>query len=568
MKYLRLMSVLAGALWVAGCSSDAATGVTNGTGGHASGGSSALGGAGSGGVSGTGGKTEGTGGQPTGGATGKGGAGAGGTPGTGGAALGGQSGQAGAAVGGSSGTGGVGGGAGGAAGAGGKGSGGVSSPGTGGGLAGQPGSGGTPGNGGSTGVGGAGSGGVAGAGGTTAAGGATGSGGASLPPGSGGGTGSTHWVATWATSPQLTETANNPPAALSGSTLRQVIHVSLGGSQIRVQLTNEYSGSAVTINKAHVAVCKAIPLVDSTIDTSTDKPLLFSGKESVTIAAKEAVWSDPLDFSLAPLSNVSITIAFGTAPTDVTGHPGSRTTSYQIVGSSDVSVSSMPSAKTANHWYNLSALDVMAEASAATVSVLGDSITDGKGSDSSGGNNNQRWLDDLAVRLQGNPSTPKLGVANLGVGANNLTSGNSNMKAGVDRFARDCLGQSAVKYVVVLEGVNDIGGSGASAATLTAAYDKLIVAAHAQKLLIYGATILPFGGNSYYSSSHETVRQTVNTYIKSGKFDGYIDMDAAVTDGGSPPKLKSTYDSGDGLHPSIAGHQKMADAIDLTLFSK
>jgi lysophospholipase L1-like esterase len=159
-------------------------------------------------------------------------------------------------------------------------------------------------------------------------------------------------------------------------------------------------------------------------------------------------------------------------------------------------------------------------------------------------------------------------MMNQGIGATNLIG--SSGTAAQARFNRDVLGQSGVRYAIVYDGVNDIGG-GASFASMKAAYDDLISRARAKSLLIYGATIMPFGGNSYYSAAHESVRQQVNTYIKSGAFDGYIDFDAALTDGGNPPKLQATYAAWaqmDGLHPGPAGYQKMGSSVDLTLFSK
>ena len=161
-------------------------------------------------------------------------------------------------------------------------------------------------------------------------------------PAARGGSGTSHWVGTWSGAPQLTETANNPPAALSGATLRQIVHVTLGGSQIRVRFSNEFGNGNVVIGAAHVAACKASP-VDSTIDTTTDQALAFAGSASVTIAQGKAVWSDPLGFTLAPLSNLSVTTAFTTVPSNVTGHPGSRTTSYEQTGSTTVNAANMAS---------------------------------------------------------------------------------------------------------------------------------------------------------------------------------------------------------------------------------
>jgi lysophospholipase L1-like esterase len=373
------------------------------------------------------------------------------------------------------------------------------------------------------------------------------------------GGGASGWVGTWSGAPQLTESTNLPPASLSNSTLRQVVHVSVGGSQLRVRFSNEFGNGSVTINAAHVARCNANP-VNSTIDTATDRALAFSGSASVTIAQGQARWSDPITFALAPLSNLSVTVAFGGTPSNVTGHPGSRTTSYLQSGSSNVSAAAMTSALTTEHWYILSGVDAMTDARA--VAILGDSITDGRGSTTNG---NNRWPDALAARLQASGAT-KIAVLNQGIGGNAVTSGGLG-PTGLSRFSRDILGQSGVRWVIVLEGVNDIG-AGVSAATLTGAYDTLIAQARAQGLRVYGGTISPFGSNSYYSPAHESVRQSVNTYIRSGKFDGFIDFDAAVRDTSNPPRLQAAYDSGDGLHLNPAGYQKMADTVNLALFAQ
>jgi lysophospholipase L1-like esterase len=304
--------------------------------------------------------------------------------------------------------------------------------------------------------------------------------------------------------------------------------------------------------------------VDSTIDTATDRALAFSGAASVTIAQGREVWSDPIAFTVPPLGNVSITIAFGSVPSALTGHAGARTTSYQQTGSSNVSAASMASAQPTTRWYYISGIDVMADASARGIVAIGDSITDGRGTDT---NRNNRWTDILSARLQANSATANVAMMNQGIGATNLIGTGTAAQA---RFARDVLGQSGVKYVIVFDGVNDIAGN-ASFASMRTVYDQMISQAHARGLLIYGATILPFGGNSYYTPAHESVRQQVNTYIKSGAFDGYIDFDAALTDGGNPPRLQTSYATWaetDGLHPGPAGYQKMGETPDLTLFTR
>ncbi|MFZ5891400.1 MAG: GDSL-type esterase/lipase family protein [Myxococcota bacterium] len=498
----------------------------------------------SGGDSGTGGKTGaggsvGNGGQASGGGSGSGSGGAQAGGASGGAMAGGRPG-----TGGSTGSGGA--------------TGGTSS--NGGGTA----TGGTS-NGGSSTTGGTSSGGTS-TGGSTANGGSSSGGnstGGSTASGGVGGSGNTHWVGTWTGSPYPVDANNQPPASLSNAVLRQVVHASLGGNRIRVQFSNLSGNGPVTINSAHVALCKATPAVDSTIDTATDKALAFSGMASVTIAQGKEVWSDPIDFTLPALGNVSITTAFGSVPSSLTGHAGARTTSYLQSGSTNVTAASMSSAQPTDHWYYISGMEVMADASAKAIVAIGDSITDGRGTDT---NKNNRWTDVLAARLQANSATSNIAVMNQGIGATNLIG--TTGTAAQARFARDVLNQSGVRYVIVLDGVNDING-GATYNSMKAAYDDLISRAHNKNLLIYGATILPFGASNYYSVDHENLRKQVNTYIKSGAFDGYIDFE--VLGEGNPPKLQTAYATWaqtDGLHPGPAGYQKMGEVVDLMLFTK
>jgi lysophospholipase L1-like esterase len=377
-----------------------------------------------------------------------------------------------------------------------------------------------------------------------------------------------HWVGTWTASPYPVPTGatgNQPPAPLSNSVLRQVVHVSLGGSQIRVQFSNLSGDGPVTINSAHVAICDATPSVDSTIDTTTDTALAFSGKPNVTIAEGTEVWSDTLDFTVKPLGNVSITTAFGSVPTALTGHAGSRTTSYEQTNSTNVSAASMTSAQTVVSWYYISGMDVMANASDDAIVAMGDSLTDGRGTNT---DMNDRWTDDLEVRLQANAPTTHVGMMNMGIGGSVLVG--TTGTAAQARFSRDVLGQSGVRYVIIFDGVNDIGG-GASFASMQPVYASMISQAHANGLLIYGATITPFFGNAYYTTATEAVRQQVNTYIRSGVFDGVLDFDAAVTNGATPPALQTQYDTWaetDDLHLNVAGYQQLANSISLPLFTK
>ncbi len=376
------------------------------------------------------------------------------------------------------------------------------------------------------------------------------------------------WVATWEAAPQLTEERNLPPApGLSGNTLRQIVHVSLGGERLRLTFSNAFGDGPLAIDDARIAASAG----GGATRPGTDVGLAFAGKRSVTLAAGAAVVSDPIKFPVSALSDVAVTIHFGAVPHGITGHPGSRTTSYLQTGDW-VADTTPPSAVRVEHWYVLSGIEVIPEHSdAAAVVVLGNSIADGRGS---GTDRQDRWPDNLARRLQADPRTNRVAVLNAGIGGNcvlRFCLGPS----GLDRLHRDVLDQAGVHWLVVSEGVNDIGGtrspdaSGAVADSLIVAYKRIIDAAHARGLRAYGATILPFGGSFYDSPAHEKARQTVNAWIRdSGAFDAVIDLDLAMRDPAQPSRLRGEVDSGDHLHPNEVGYHRMADAIDLTLFAR
>jgi lysophospholipase L1-like esterase len=370
-----------------------------------------------------------------------------------------------------------------------------------------------------------------------------------------------HWVATWTAAPQLTEPGNMPPPpGLGDTTLRQVVHVTLGGSRIRVRFSNAFATSNLTITSAHVA----LPSGPGAIDTTTDRPLTFAGASAVTIPAGAPIVSDPLDFALAPHSNLTITIHVTDPSQAVTGHPGSRTTSYLQAGDS-VTASNLPTAVTTAHWYYIAGVDVVAPPGASAVVTLGDSLTDGRGSTTDG---NDRWPDVLAARLAANRRTRDVAVLNAGIGGNRVLHPGLGPSV-LERLDRDVLVQAGARWAIVFEGVNDIGTHSATANDLIAAYQQIIVRAHARGLLVYGATITPFGGSFYDSPDHAAIRHTVNDWIRSsGAFDAVVDFDAAVRDPANPDHVLASDDSGDHLHLNPSGYQRLAGAIDLKLFEK
>lgn len=373
------------------------------------------------------------------------------------------------------------------------------------------------------------------------------------------------WVGTWTTAPQLVETGNNPPSpGLSNNTLRQIVRVSIGGDSLRIRFSNEFSSFPVTLNSVRIAISKGSGIIDS----STEKILYFDGKPDVTINRGSAVTSDPFGFTLLPRSELAITIYFGNTSPDITGHPGSRTTSYILTGN-EVSKVDLSNAVKTDHWYVINNIEVKAPETAAALVIIGNSITDGRGS---GTNKQNRWPDELARRFQENNKTKQVAVLNQGIGGNCVLRACLGPSA-VSRFKRDVINQNGVKWLIIFEGINDIGGAfGAQgsekvAQDLIAAYKQMIDSAHVKGIRVYGATLLPFYGNSYYSEDHEKARQTVNEWIRSSrKFDEVIDLDKALRDPANPLRLLPIADTGDHLHPNETGHRMIAEAVDLAFF--
>ena len=260
---------------------------------------------------------------------------------------------------------------------------------------------------------------------------------------------------------------------------------------------------------------------------------------------------------------------FGQVSRDVTGHPGARCTSYLQKGDF-VSAATLPTPVTVEHWYILSGVEVWAEHPGGVLAILGDSITDGRGSTT---DRNRRWPDDLARRLLADPRTARIGVLNQGIGGNRLLHDGLGPPA-LARLDRDVLEQPGVRWLIVFEGVNDLGSAppdapGEVAREVIAAYEQIIQRAHARNLRVYGATITPFGGSFYASPAREANWQAVNHWIRtSGRFDAVIDFAAAVRDSTDPSRLAVPLDCGDHLHLSDKGYDVIAEAIDLDLFTR
>lgn len=373
-----------------------------------------------------------------------------------------------------------------------------------------------------------------------------------------------HWVATWATAEQVVEPHNCPPApGLEGNSIRQIVQTSISGKTVRVKFSNEMSKVPVEINAVEIA--KALTAgASSDIDESSLVSLTFNGKKSVTIEPGGLVTSDPVKFPMTTRQNVAITMHMGKASsTDVTGHPGSRTDSYIAVGqTSDFS----GAVKTA-HWYIINAIEVQAEKNACAIVALGNSITDGRGTTTNG---QDRWTDNLSRRLLQNKKTSRISVLNMGLGGNCVLNGGLGPTA-KSRYNRDLFQQAGVRYVILFEGVNDLGGYGDAvkkADQIIEVWTQIANEAHELGIYVIGAPVMPFKGNNYYSENHEQGRQKLNGWIRTTDiFDGVIDFDAATVDPDDPIRLNKAYlFENDYLHPNAQGYQQMGNCIDLSLF--
>ncbi len=409
-----------------------------------------------------------------------------------------------------------------------------------------------------------------------------------------------HWVATWATSAQIYRAAPTPPAtpvaapvatpaatppatsaapapaapatpprprapqSFSNQTVRMIVHTSIGGRRLRLQLTNPFGSVPVEVGSAHIALRDK----DSAIFPASDRSITVNGSKTFRMIPGNTLITDPVDLEFAPLSDLAVSLYFPASTGPLATHSLGLHTTY-ISGEGDFTAQpaiAEPITTAAYYW--ISAIDVMAPASAAAIVTLGDSITDGAASTP---NTDRMWPARLAARLQANKATANIAVINEGISGNRLLMDGSGVAA-LARLDHDVLVQSGAKWLMVLEGINDIGNqtrvnTGLTSADLIGALKQIVERAHALGIKVVGCTLTPYGGAGYASEAGEVMRQAENDFIrKSGVFDAVVDFDAAVRDPQDPKQFRADMHSGDHLHPSDAGYQVMADAIDLSIF--
>lgn len=375
------------------------------------------------------------------------------------------------------------------------------------------------------------------------------------------------WVGTWAASPMGFTVKSDQPSP-SDLTYRDVVHISAGGKTLRVQITNEFGTTPLTIGAAHIALSAG---ADGAVKPETDHALTFGGRPTVTIPSGAMILSDPVTMDVAPLSDLAVSVYLPQQPIEAnTCHALGSSTNYITPGNT-TATATLDAPKKTGSWCFLKGIDVQAKDKAAAVVTLGDSITDGARSTR---DTNHRWPDILAQRLQADKKLARVSVLNEGISGNRVLHDKAGPNA-LSRFDRDVLAQSGVKYLIILESINDIGhatqlknpGDIVSAQDLILGLQQMAIRAHQHGIKVYGATLTPYEGAGYFSAEGEKIRQAINEWIRtSGTFDGVIDFDKITRDPAKPTTFLPAYDCGDHLHPNDAGYKAMGEAIDLALF--
>lgn len=385
------------------------------------------------------------------------------------------------------------------------------------------------------------------------------------------------WVATWGASPFAFLSFNNAqaPGPYANQTIRQVVRISVGGTQVRVRFSNEIGDVPLTIGSASIA----IRAQESAVKPESLRKLTFGGASSITIPPGAPALSDPVDIVVADLDELAISIHLPEETKPSTVHMG-RTAYISGAGDHTQAAELAGAEKTTTALF-LTGVYVQPAKATGVIVTLGDSITDGAASTQHTYNS---WPDHLAARLaQRKGRGRSLAVVNEGISGNQVLRNGAGSSA-LGRFDRDVLATPGLTHIVVLEGINDIGSGGMQFPGTTgpapamrtpediiAGYRQLIARAHAMNppVKIYGATLTPFEGTfeGYYSPEKDKVRMAINEWIRtSGEFDGVIDFDKAIQDPEHPGRMLPAYDSGDKLHPGDAGYKQMAESIDLSLF--
>ena len=379
-----------------------------------------------------------------------------------------------------------------------------------------------------------------------------------------------HWIGTWATAPVAVPNKHHDFAA--DTTLRQIVHLSLGGSTLRVVFTNELGTEALSLGGASVALPAATSAdaTASAIQPATALPLTFNGHPTIIIPAGAVAVSDTVTLTLPPLSNLAITLFLPAQTlTTLTEHSFADATNFETAGD-QLTAATLADPHKIESWRFIKDVEVEAPKGGAII-AFGDSITDGAHSTRDA---NLRWPDILAQRLQANRSTRNLGVLNEGIGGNRILHDGWGPSA-LARFDRDVLAPAGVHYLILLEGINDIGHAYdpakpydvVTADDLITGLSQLARRAHTHGIKVFGATLTPYLGAGYSSPAGDTVRQAVNQWIRTtSDLDGFIDFDQATRDPAHPTVFAPTADSGDHLHPGDAGYKAMGDAINLKLF--
>jgi len=348
-----------------------------------------------------------------------------------------------------------------------------------------------------------------------------------------------------------------------------VVRTSIGGHELRVQLSNAFSSDALRIGAAHIALRDK----DSAIVAGSDRALTFSGNASASVPAGAEILSDPVDLDVPPLADLAVSVYIPGHVDDPTYHLTGLHTTY-ISGLGDFTAApSIDATSTKESWFWLSGVDVLAPANTGLIVAFGDSITDGA---TSTPNTDSSWPSQLAARLAANKSTANWAIVNEGISGNRLLNGGMGIAA-LARYDRDVLDQPGVKWVIVMLGINDIGlGSlpgtapedTITAQDLIAGQKQLIDRAHLRGIRVIGATLTPYVGAMYASQQGETQREALNDWIRtSGAYDAVFDFDKVVADPQNPKQILASFNISDHLHPNDAGYKAMADSIDLSIFN-